>query len=89
MLREKRTRTLVQIGGLAEKAGILDLLGIRRPDHYMDLQLGGPEAARASAVLYGAMLELADKLADPQHMKSLQERGVSKFREEEKNEEDR
>jgi hypothetical protein len=54
-----RTRQLIQIGGLAAKAGLLDLLKV---DPSMDLQMGGPEAARISAIFMGAFATLAADL---------------------------
>jgi hypothetical protein len=55
-----RTRQLIQIGGLVAKAGLLDLLEV---DPMMDLQMGGPEAARISATFMGAFASLAVALA--------------------------
>jgi len=53
--RRKRTRYLIELGGLVVKAGIVDLTGDER------------------AVIYGAMLWMADKLKSEQgeHTRSL------------------
>src|SRR5690349_5895003 len=50
--RTARTRTLIQVGGLAEKAGLLDLLKIPVG---ADLQAGDEDCRRQAAVLLGAL----------------------------------
>lgn len=54
--RAARTRTLIQLGGLVEKAGLADRLGIRLGD---DIQA---EHGEAASVLLGAFLATAEAL---------------------------
>ena len=54
MIRKQRTRTLIQGGGLLEKAGTLDLFGITPGD---DLQKD-PELQEKVTELFGGLLEL-------------------------------
>jgi hypothetical protein len=51
--RRKRTRQLIELGGLVVKAGIVDLTGDDR------------------AIIYGAMLWMADKLNSEEREKAL------------------
>lgn len=60
-LRKKRTRTLIQLGGLIEISGILPKLNIALGD---DLQRD-EEAFEASATLMGALNEIVESF-DPQ-----------------------
>lgn len=57
--RQARTRQLIQIGGLVEKAGLLTEINLPSD---MDLQLGGPVAKDAAAILYGMLLEQFQQL---------------------------
>jgi len=77
-----RTRTLIQVGGLADKAGIYKAIGL---EPGLDLQLGGPKAAELAAILLGAFLTIADQLKGPggaQLREGFRSRGVVAFREE-------
>ena len=56
--RKKRTRTLIQIGGLLEKSGLLEQLEISPGD---DLQKD-TEAMPKAAILFGALLEIKEQL---------------------------
>jgi len=81
-----RTRTLIQIGGLAHKAGLLDALGVFVG---LDLQLGGAEAAKSAAMLLGAFASLAEQLKGPageQLREGWQSRGSLLFRHDEDSE---
>ena len=51
--RRKRTRHLIELGGLVVKAGVVELTGDDR------------------AILYGALLWMADKLRSDEHDKAL------------------
>lgn len=55
--RRARTRTLIQIGGLVEKAGLLDVLEIPLGENVEE-----PELFTAKSILYGGLLELSDQL---------------------------
>jgi len=57
--RAARTRTLIQLGGLVEKAGLAARLGIRPGD---DVQAQHGEAA---SVLLGALLAASEALESP------------------------
>ena len=59
--RRARTRTLIQVGGLVEKAGLLQALGLEAGD---DLQKDS-EAFESAATLLGALLEASEALASP------------------------
>jgi hypothetical protein len=65
--RKQRTRTLIQIGGLLEKSGLLDQLEIAPGD---DLQKDA-EALPKAAILFGALLEIADQLNDNSEQQKL------------------
>ena len=54
--RKARTRTLIQLGGLIEKAGLLDLVELETGQ---DLQKD-PETFDAAATLMGALLSLKE-----------------------------
>lgn len=71
--RKKRTRTLIQVGGLVDRAGLLNDLGISPGD---DLQKD-PDALPKAAALFGALLEIKALLnVEPTHQKHLwEERG--------------
>lgn len=56
--RKARTRTLIQLGGLIEKSGLLDLLDIEAGQ---DLQKD-PDTLDAAATLMGALLSLQETL---------------------------
>ena len=60
--RRARTRTLIQLGGLVEKSGLLDKFGIQVGD---DLQKD-PEVFDDAATLLGAFLENKDALELPE-----------------------
>lgn len=68
-LRKARTRTLIQLGGLIEKSGILDALNITPGD---DLQKD-PNCHESAAILMGALCELRQNLhtEDAQAQKTL------------------
>jgi hypothetical protein len=53
-IRKSRTRTLIQLGGLLEKSGLLDDLNLAPGD---DLQKD-PECFDSAAILMGALCEL-------------------------------
>lgn len=55
-LRKARTRCLIQLGGLAEKADLLECIGLEIGD---DLQKD-PETFEGAAILMGAFLSLYD-----------------------------
>lgn len=57
-LRKARTRTLVQLGGLIQKSGILDDLNLTPGD---DLQKD-PDCFDSAATLMGALCELRQSL---------------------------
>jgi len=59
-LRRARTRTLIQLGGLIEKAGLLDEFTLELGS---DLQRD-PECKERVHALYGALLELKSLLKD-------------------------
>lgn len=72
--RKARTRTLIQLGGLVEKSGLLDLLDLPLG---ADLQRDG-EVQRGAAVLLGALLQVAKDLrAEPCTQTLFFERGMS------------
>lgn len=56
--RKARTRTLIQLGGLVEKSGILDDLNLTPGD---DLQKD-PDCHESAAILMGALCELRQNL---------------------------
>jgi len=56
--RKARTRTLIQLGGLIEKSGLLAELGLKTGD---DLQRD-PECLESAAVLMGALGEIIQGL---------------------------
>ncbi len=56
--RKARTRTLIQLGGLVEKSGLLELLEINTGD---DLQKD-PECFEAASILMGAFAEIYSQL---------------------------
>ena len=55
-LRKARTRTLIQLGGLVEKAGLLDLVELETGQ---DLQKD-PKTFDAAATLMGALISLKE-----------------------------
>jgi hypothetical protein len=55
-MRKARTRTLIQAGGLLEKAGLFECVGLETGD---DLQKV-PETFEGAAILMGAFLSLYD-----------------------------
>ena len=57
--RRARTRSLIQLGGLIEKAGLLDDFGIELG---ADLQKD-PEMKKSVCALLGALLEIKDMMA--------------------------
>lgn len=57
--RKARTRTLIQLGGLIEKSGLLELLGINTGD---DLQRD-PDCFESAAILMGALGEIHFQLS--------------------------
>lgn len=57
--RKTRTRTLIQLGGLVEKSGLLSLLELNLGD---DLQRD-PECFESVATLMGALGEIQDRLS--------------------------
>lgn len=57
-LRKAHTRTLIQLGGLIEKSGILDDLNLAPGD---DLQKD-PDCHESAAILMGALCELRQNL---------------------------
>lgn len=60
--RKLRTRTLIQLSGLIEKAGILDPLGLSLGD---DLQKA-VDAKETMITLFGALIDMRETvLADP------------------------
>lgn len=62
MTRKLRTRTLIQLGGLIEKAGVLDALDISLGD---DLQKD-TDVKEAMITLFGALLDMKETvLIDP------------------------
>jgi hypothetical protein len=72
-IRRTRTRTLIQLGGLLEKVGLLDDFGlILGTDLQKDIKIKEPMAA-----LVGALLELQTLLkAEPFQMAVLAEKGI-------------
>lgn len=60
--RSKRTRHLIQIGGLALKSMLLERLDI--PED-LDFQTDGARAANDSAILMGAFAHLVEMLDSP------------------------
>jgi hypothetical protein len=60
-LRQSRTRTLIQIGGLIEKSGLLQSLGIIAGD---DLQRN-PDCFKSAAILLGAFHEINETIKEP------------------------
>lgn len=79
--RAQRSRQLIQIGGLFDKAGLCALLGVPTT---MDLQKDGSEAADLAATILGLCAEQADRLEGPQREELISEwrlRGKSLFRE--------
>lgn len=61
-LRKARTRTLIQLGGLIEKAGLLDEFNL---EFGSDLQKD-PECKEEVHALFGALLELKSLLKESQ-----------------------
>ena len=59
-IRKARTRTLIQLGGLIEKSGLLQELGLKTGD---DLQRD-PECHESAAVLMGGFIELHKALSE-------------------------
>jgi hypothetical protein len=59
--RRARTRTLIQLGGLVEKAGLLQAFGLETGD---DLQKDA-DAFESAATLLGVLLEASEVLASP------------------------
>ena len=61
-LRKLRTRTLIQLGGLIEKAGVLEPLGLNLGD---DLQKD-VDVKEAMITLFGALIDMKETvLTDP------------------------
>ena len=56
--RKARTRTLIQLGGLIEKSGLLPLFDLQTGD---DLQKD-PETFEGAATLFGALLSLKEEI---------------------------
>ena len=77
--RKKRTRTLIQAGGLLEKSGLLSALDIAPGD---DLQKDADTLPKV-AILYGALLDIMAILNDhPDQQKNIwHERGKAGLRE--------
>ena len=65
--RRKRTRTLIQIGGLVEKAGLLEDFGIAVGDDLQD----NVELQSSVAELCGAMLEIKTMIENNEHSPAL------------------
>lgn len=59
--RQSRTRTIIQIGGLVEKSGLLQKLNISPGD---DLQQN-PDCFKAAAILLGAFIEINKLMKEP------------------------
>ena len=59
--RKARTRTLIQLGGLMEKAGLLDCVDLTLGE---DLQKD-PETQDGVATLFGALLAIKQELHSP------------------------
>lgn len=79
--RAQRSRQLIQIGGLFDKAGLCALLGVPST---MDLQTDGSEAANLAATILGLCAEQAERLDTENRDELLAEwriRGKSLFRE--------
>lgn len=60
-MRKARTRTLIQAGGLIEKSGLFETLGIQLGD---DLQKN-PDLYDSNAALLGGLMELNQQLKEP------------------------
>lgn len=76
-LRRARTRTLIQIGGLIEKSGFLEKIGIQLGD---DLQNDEALFDKASTLL-GAVYELQETLSHEEQQSTIwKERGKSLMR---------
>lgn len=65
-LRRKRTRTLIQLGGLIEKSGLMETVNIETG---LDLQKDD-EIKESVYELYGALLHLNETLQDPKNSKT-------------------
>lgn len=77
-MRKRRTRSLIQLGGLIEKSQILSYLNLEIGD---DLQLD-PDCFEGAATFFGALLEMRESLMSdtaPQQKLLWQTRGKKKL----------
>ena len=65
--RKLRTRTLIQLGGLLKKSGILDYLEIQPGDDLQQDVSLHPKVAE----LYGALLDIKTQMRDPSYSPTL------------------
>jgi hypothetical protein len=65
--RRKRTRTLIQVGGLLEKANLLHHFGIKPGDNLQE----DPELQESTAELFGALLEIKTTIENNEHSPAL------------------
>ncbi len=66
-LRRKRTRTLIQLGGLIEKSELLEDFGISVGDDLQD----NMELQSSVAELYGGLLEIKSMIKNNEHSPAL------------------
>ncbi|MCP4924209.1 MAG: conjugal transfer protein TraD [bacterium] len=66
-LRRKRTRTMIQLGGLFEKANLLEDFGLKPGDDLQD----DSEIQESVAELFGALLEIKSMIKNNDHSPAL------------------